>query len=209
MPKIVIIDDDPGIGKYLSTMLERHDYNVSYTTDPNDGIEKIRNDFYNLAMVDIKMCGIDGFEVLRSIKEISPNTNIIMMTAFASTKTAVQAIKAGADDYITKPFKSIKEVLIVIGNALRKKEKSKHSSPNIIGRSPLMVKILSLIERIGNNSSTALISGESGTGKELIAKAIHYAGNRAQAPFVTINCGAIPETLLEFCKRGRSEESEQ
>ncbi|MGA1826583.1 MAG: sigma-54-dependent transcriptional regulator [bacterium] len=197
MPKIVIIDDDPSIGKYLSTMLERHGYTVTYTTDPLDGIEKIRNDFYDCAMVDIKMYGIDGFEVLRSIKEISPMTGIIMMTAFASTKTAVQAMKDGADDYITKPFKSIKEVLIVLGNALQKNKKLAHCPPNIIGRSPRILAILSLIERIGNNSSTALISGESGTGKELIAKAIHYASNRSKAPFVTINCGAIPETLLE------------
>ncbi|MGA1868744.1 MAG: sigma-54-dependent transcriptional regulator [bacterium] len=198
MPRILVIDDDPGIGKYLSTMLTREGYLVSFTIEPQDGIEKIRTHSYDLVMIDIKMSSMDGIEVLKAIKEVNPAINIIMMTAFASTKSAVQSIKDGADDYITKPFKSIKDVLIVIENTLRKREESKkYECPHIIGRSPQMIEILSLVRRIGNNCSTALISGSSGTGKELIAKAIHYYSNRSKGPFITINCGAIPDTLLE------------
>jgi two-component system response regulator PilR (NtrC family) len=154
------------------------------------------------------MPGVGGIDVLKTIKEISPETVVIMITAFATAETAVEAMKLGAYDYITKPFK-IDEIKLIIQKALEKrflrKEnillkreiKSRAGFENFIGKSEPMQKVFFLIRQVADTASTVLITGESGTGKELVAKAIHYTSARKDGPFVTVNCGALPETLLE------------
>jgi len=150
----------------------------------------------------------DGIEVLEAVKETSPDTPVVIMTAYASAETAVLAMKKGAYDYISKPF-NIDDLLLIIKNALDRKKLSdenrylksalrdKYEFKHIIGRSPAMLKVFDLIDKVGQSNASVLITGESGTGKELVAKAIHFNGPRRNYPFVSINCGAVPESLLE------------
>jgi two-component system response regulator PilR (NtrC family) len=168
----------------------------------------MEEDIFDLAIMDIRMPKMDGIAVLERIKETAPETVVIMITAFASTDTAVQAMKKGAYDYITKPFK-IDEIKLIIRNALEKKAlenenvllkrlvESKFSFDNIIGQSPKMVAMYELMEKVTPTKTNILITGESGTGKELVARAIHFNSPRKEKGFVTLNCGAIPENLLE------------
>jgi two-component system response regulator PilR (NtrC family) len=155
------------------------------------------------------MPGMDGLSVLKEIRKISPETAAIMITAYASTKTAVQAIKEGAYDYLTKPFKNNDEIRLIVNNAIEKKRlqeenvilkkelSTKYRLGNIIGKSSQIREIFSLIQKIANNRSTVLITGESGTGKELVARAIHFQSNQKDESFVSVNCGGMPEGLLE------------
>jgi two-component system response regulator PilR (NtrC family) len=158
--------------------------------------------------MDIRMPKLDGIATLKKIKTISPGTSVIMITAYASTDTAIKAMKEGAYDYITKPFK-IDEIKMIIKNALEKKNlqeenillkqvvRDRYHFDNIIGQSAKMSALYDLLEKVSPTKTNILITGESGTGKELVAKAIHYNSPRKEKPFVTLNCGAIPETLIE------------
>jgi len=206
--KILVIDDEPGIREFLEIMLHKSGYLVETVADGLKAIDKIESDLFDLAVVDIQMPVMNGIEVLKKINEKSPETSVIMITAYASHETAIEAMKLGAYDYITKPFK-IDEIKLVIKNALEKKRlerenlrlkrelETKFGFGHIIGRSPELLRVFELIKRVSELNVNVFIVGESGTGKELVARAIHYSGTRRDGPFVAVNCGAIPETLIE------------
>ena len=206
--KILVIDDEPGIREFLEIMLHKSGYLVETVADGLKAIDKIESNLFDLAIVDIQMPVMNGIEVLKKINEKSPETSVIMITAYASHETAIEAMKLGAYDYITKPFK-IDEIKLVIKNALEKKRlerenvrlrkelETKFGFGHIIGRSPELFKVFELIKRVSELNVNIFIVGESGTGKELVARAIHYSGTRRDGPFVAVNCGAIPETLIE------------
>lgn len=189
-------------------MLKKEGYKVGSAVNAEEALKLFHNSNYELVISDIKMSGMDGVELLKKIKEINPETIVLMITAYASVDTAIDAMKAGAYDYITKPF-NVDEVKHIIQNALdrrrletenillKKELKSRYSFANLVGTSPKMLEIYGLIKRVANTRTNILISGESGTGKELVARAIHYESERKEKPFVPINCGAIPENLLE------------
>jgi two-component system response regulator PilR (NtrC family) len=206
--KILVVDDEPGMREFLEIMLEKDGYIVETAADGSKAIDKIENTLFDLAIVDIQMPGMNGIEVLKRVNEKSPETVVIMITAYASHETAIEAMKLGAYDYITKPFK-IDEIKLVIKKALDKKRlerensrlrkelETKYGFGNIIGRSPAILRIFELIKRVSELKVNILITGESGTGKELVARAIHYSGTRREGSFVPVNCGAIPESLME------------
>ena len=193
----------------LSIMLSKEGFDVVAAADGESAIKAIQNDIFDLIITDIKMPKLGGIELLRTVKEVSPETVVIVITAFATTETAVDAMKLGAYDYITKPFKSIEEIKLVIRKALEKrllrKEnillkreiESRIGFDNFIGKSEAMQRVFALIRQVADTTSTVLITGESGTGKELVARAVHAQSSRKNNPFVTVNCGALPETLLE------------
>ncbi|MGA1790851.1 MAG: sigma-54-dependent transcriptional regulator [bacterium] len=209
MDSILIIDDEKSMCEFLSIMLRKEGYRVKYATDPREGLKLVQTDIFDLAIIDMRMPGMDGLSVLKEVRQISPETAVIMITAYASTKTAVEAIKEGAYDYLTKPFKNNDEIKLIIRNALEKKRlreeniilkrelSTKYRLGNILGKSNQMREIFSLIQKVSNNRSTVLITGESGTGKELVARAIHFQSSQRNEPFVSVNCGGMPEGLLE------------
>ncbi|MEC4685449.1 MAG: sigma-54 dependent transcriptional regulator [Nitrospirota bacterium] len=206
--KILIVEDEQGMNEILRILLESDGYEVSSAMDGGKGIELLKKDIFDLVITDIKMPGVDGFEVLRKAKELSPDTLIIMVTAFGTTESAIEAMKLGAYDYIHKPFK-IDEIRIVVNKALEKRGlrrelevlreeiRTTYRLENIIGKSPRMQGLLNIIPKIAQSSSSVLITGESGSGKELVARAIHNISPRAEKAFVAINCASLPEGLLE------------
>lgn len=193
---------------FLAIMLKKEGYTVVTAEDGYEASQAVEEDIYDLVITDIKMPGMNGLELLRHIKQISPDTFVIMITAFSSTEDAVFAMKQGALDYITKPF-DIEKIKLVIKNALERKKlheeheyykrqfEHKFDVGNIVGESAAIRQIFDLIKRVSPGKSTVLITGESGTGKELIARAIHQNSPRREKPFVAVSCGAIPENLLE------------
>ena len=205
---VLVVDDEPGMREFLEIMLTKEGYEVSIASNGEEAIEKIGKESFDLAIVDIQMPGINGIEVLRNTREKNYNTTIIMITAFASHESAIEAMKLGAYDYITKPFK-IDEIKLVIKKSLdknvlekentrlKKELETKYGFENFIGSSNSIQQIFSLINRVSELNVNVLISGESGTGKELVARAVHYSGSRKDGPFIPVNCGAIPETLIE------------
>ncbi|MFQ5786762.1 MAG: sigma-54-dependent transcriptional regulator, partial [Thermodesulfobacteriota bacterium] len=206
--KILVIDDEPGIREFLEIMLHKNGYLVETVADGLKAMDKIESNLFDLAVVDIQMPVMNGIEVLKKINDKSPETSVIMITAYASHETAIDAMKLGAYDYITKPFK-IDEIKLVIKNALDKKRlerenvrlrrelETKFGFGHIIGRSTELLRVFELIKRVSELNVNVFIVGESGTGKELVARAVHYSGTRRDGPFVAVNCGAIPETLIE------------
>ncbi|MBM4338092.1 MAG: sigma-54-dependent Fis family transcriptional regulator [Deltaproteobacteria bacterium] len=206
--KILIADDEKSMRELLDIMLKKEGYKITLASNGEEVIKLIEKDIFDLALVDIRMPRQDGISVLKKIKTVSPETIVIMMTAFASADTAIKAMKEGAYDYITKPFK-IDEIKIIIQNALEKKHlekenfllkqvvRDRYHFENIIGQSSKMLELYDLLEKVAPTKTNILITGESGTGKELVAKAIHYNSPRKDKPFVTLNCGAIPESLIE------------
>ena len=208
MEKILVVDDELSMREFLEIMLKKSGYEVDCVADVEEALLRVENDLYDLVITDVIMPKMNGLELLKKIKEVSPETVVVMMTAYATTETAVEAMKEGAYDYITKPFK-VDEIKLVIQKALEKKKlfrenvllrqelKTRYNFGNIIGASPEMVKVYELIQRVADTKTNILITGDSGTGKELVAKAIHFNSARRDKPFVTINCGAIPENLLE------------
>ncbi len=206
--RILVVDDEPGMREFLEIMLQKDGYDVDTAADGPEAIDKIEESLFDLAIVDIQMPILNGIEVLKKVSEKSPDTTVIMVTAYASHETAIEAMKLGAYDYITKPFK-IDEIKLVIKKALDKKKlerentrlrkelETQYGFGNIIGRSPAIVKVFELIKRVSELNVSVLIMGESGTGKELVARAVHYSGSRHDKPFVPVNCGAIPEALME------------
>ncbi|OGQ09355.1 MAG: hypothetical protein A2026_17850 [Deltaproteobacteria bacterium RBG_19FT_COMBO_46_12] len=193
------------IKKGLSQMGE---FNVETAQNGVEAIEKIEKEIFDLVLTDLKMPEMDGLELLKNIKGTRPEVMVILMTAYGSIETAVEAMKMGANDYITKPInfedlllhisKVQKESLLLKENRLLRMEvRKKFEFNNIIGKSKKMQEIFSLIEKVAPGNSTVIIYGGSGTGKELVAKAIHYHSPRADKPFIPFNCGAIPETLVE------------
>jgi len=206
--RILVVDDEAGMRDLLRILLEKEGYEVLTAGDGATGLALAMNRAPNLVISDIKMPGLDGVGLLAGLREHGFTTPVIMITAYADSESAIQAMKQGAFDYLTKPFK-MDEIKLVIRRALAEaaaRHESEAPAPlpaaepalrGIIGRSPRMVELYKLISRVALVDSSLLITGESGTGKELVARTIHYNSPRAEKPFVAINCGAIPEELLE------------
>lgn len=207
--KILVVDDEAPIREMLKKGLpQMGGFTVDVAQNGQEAIEKIEKDVFDLVLTDLKMPEMDGIELLRTIKGTRPEVLVILMTAYGSIQTAVEAIKIGANDYITKPI-DFNELLVHISKAqkesqllrenrlLRMEVRKKFEFNNIIGKSRKMQEIFSLIEKVAPSNSTVIIYGGSGTGKELVAKAIHYHSPRAERGFLPFNCGAIPETLVE------------
>src|SRR3990172_7322228 len=187
LEKILVVDDEKSMRDFLAIVLKKDGYYVVTASEGEEAIRVIQKEIFDLVITDIKMAKLNGLEVLRAVKETAPQTIVLMITAFASTETAVEAMKEGAYDYIMKPFQ-IDEVKLIIKNAL---EKKKLQEENIRLKRELKD------QKASDSNSNILIFGESGTGKELIARAIHFNSRRKDKPFVTVNCSALPETLLE------------
>ncbi|UCF79177.1 MAG: sigma-54-dependent Fis family transcriptional regulator, partial [Candidatus Eiseniibacteriota bacterium] len=206
--RILIVDDDETMCQFLSIMLTKEGYHVTTASDGQSAIEKVRDGNFDVAITDIKMPGMDGLQVLDAIKAIEPRIPVIIMTGYASQKSAIEAVNKGAFQYLEKHADN-DEIKIVVRNAIEMKRvqsqnvflkrqlRKWHDAKEIIGTSEEMTKVFKTIEKVADTDSTILIYGESGTGKELIAKEIHYRSGRANGPFVSINCGALPKDLLE------------
>jgi DNA-binding NtrC family response regulator len=208
MARIMIIDDEPAMVDVISTICRDRGHEPIPCNSGIRAIETLASVAPQLVICDMKMEKVGGFDVLRECRETLPNTPFIMITAYKSVETAVEALKAGAFDYIVKPFK-IDELQLTMQRALdhqnlerenrhlREVVKEKYKPQNIIGTSGKMQEIYNLIAKVADTDSTILIQGESGTGKELVARALHFNSSREHQPFVAINCSALPENLLE------------
>jgi len=208
MYSILIVDDEESMREFLSIMLQKEGYSVKTASNANDALTMIEKEIFSLAVTDIKMPGMDGIQLLTEIRKVSPDTEVVMITAFGSTDTAVEAMKKGAIDYVVKPFQ-IDEMKIIIRNILEKKRLQQENTllkqelfslsglDQIVGDSPTMIEVFKIIRKTSNSKSNVLITGESGTGKELVARAIHRLSRRSENSFVTVNCGALPDNLLE------------
>jgi two-component system response regulator PilR (NtrC family) len=206
--KILVVEDEKNMREVLSMLLEEEGYEVRVAADGQEGFGCIDSDIFDIIITDIKMPGATGFEVLKRAKDVAPDTMVIMITAFGTIESGIEAMKLGAYDYINKPFK-IDEIRLIVRNALDKRKlkaevtllretvKSSFEVQNIIGRSAPMQKVLKVIPKIAQSGSNVLISGESGTGKELVAAALHNLSPWADNNFVAINCASLPEGLLE------------
>jgi len=205
---LLIVDDEESITEFLSLLFLQEGYAVETAGSVEGARREIARQSFDAVLCDVMMPDGSGLDLLREIKGTEPSPPVVMMTAYTSTKTAIEAMKLGAADYVSKPF-DVEELKIVVQKAveraelsrenvyLRRELEKKYTFNNIIGKSPRMQAIFALIERIARTNSTVLINGESGTGKELIARAIHFASPRAARRFLSINCGALPENLLE------------
>jgi len=208
MNSILVADDEKSLRDFLVIMLKEEGYQVVTASSVEKAIKQIHENEFDLILTDIRMGRSSGIDVLDAAKDALPDTPVVMMTAYASAETAVIAMKKGAYDYISKPFK-IEDIQLIIKNALDKRKltaenrllkntlNDRFQISNVIGKSESIKKIFDLVAKVAQSKATVLITGESGTGKELIAKAIHFNGNRKNYPFVSINCGAMPENLLE------------
>ncbi len=208
MPRILVVDDETAMRQSLKDWLMEDDYEVDLAASGEDAISMARDRSWDIILLDLKMPGMDGLETMSRLKKMIPETEILMMTAYGSIDTAVQAMKEGAFDYLVKPFDPdeidmlIKKIVahkeLVLENILlRKKLAERHQYDEIIGKSDAMQGVFDLISRVARADSTVLITGESGTGKELIAQAIHGNSNRCYMPFIAVSCGALPDSLLE------------
>jgi two-component system response regulator HydG len=205
---ILVVDDDRAHRTMLNTLIGGWGYAVSEADDGSTAIEKVKETSFDLILMDVRMVKVSGLEALETIKAYNPAIPVIIMTAYSSVETAVNALKQGAHDYLTKPL-DFDKLRLTIDRAMehtRLKEENRllretlgqqFDSRNIIGKSPAMLKLLETVSQVAPSEATVLISGESGTGKELIAGAIHFNSQRKNGPFVKINCAAITETLLE------------
>ena len=205
---VLVVDDDHEMRALLRDVLEQHGYTVSLASNGQEALVNLREAEYPVVLTDLRMKGMQGIELLAQIKQSWPETNVILMTAFGSVETAIQAMKQGAYDYLMKPVKNddllratergFREALLRSEiNRLRREVDKEYSFSQILGKSKAMREVFDLIRRVANSPTNILITGESGTGKELVAKALHYNSERKDAPFVPVNCAAIPEHLLE------------
>ncbi|MBN8542261.1 MAG: sigma-54-dependent Fis family transcriptional regulator [Deltaproteobacteria bacterium] len=207
-PRILVVDDEESIREFLDIMLRKEGYEVTCVEDGQKAIDTLKKKSFDLLISDLQMPNVTGIELLKHCRETYPDLLFMMITAFGTAESAVEAMKMGAYDYITKPFK-IDEVRINIANALRsrnlevenrvlrKELQKEYSFQNLVGNSEAMHKIFELIRKVSDSPTNVLVTGESGTGKEMVAKAIHYNSPLKDRPFVSVNCGAIPENLVE------------
>src|SRR5437660_377119 len=215
MSKLLIVDDEQGMRQLLSIVFGREGHDVRVAENGRRALELLRSREADVIVSDVKMPDMDGIELLRAARELLPEVAVVLMTAFATVDTAREAFKLGADDFITKPF-DVEELKLIVAKALErltlkkegetlkvekealiKEQRARGSLGNIIGHSERMQAVYQMIETVAEVQSTVLITGDSGTGKELVARAIHDLSPRAEKPFVSINCGAFTETLLE------------
>lgn len=207
-PRILVVDDEESIREFLEIMLRKEGYEITCVEDGQKAIDILKKKTFDLIISDLQMPNVTGIELLKHCREAYPDVLFMMITAFGTAESAVEAMKMGAYDYITKPFK-IDEVRINIANALRSKNlevenrvlrkelQKEYSFQNLVGNSEAMHKIFDLIRKVSDSPTNILVTGESGTGKEMVAKAIHYNSPMKDRPFVSVNCGAIPENLVE------------
>jgi two-component system response regulator PilR (NtrC family) len=208
MSRILLVDDEPSILSVLSTLMRSQGFEVEPVLGGDKAKEILASDHFDLMISDIRMSPVDGIELLKYAKSVKPGMSAIMITAYASVETAVEAMKLGAFDYVTKPFK-VDELLITVQRALEYRRaiseneelkaqiQASYGFENMVAESSDMRKICDMVMRVAPTDQTVLIGGESGTGKEVIAKAIHANSVRKKKPFVPINCAALPEQLLE------------
>jgi two-component system response regulator AtoC len=201
--RILIVDDEPSIRMVLRAHLTRSGYQVTAAENGAEAIALLRNEEFHLVVSDLKMPIVGGMKLLSHCQEVYPGLPVVLITAHGTVDSAVAAIKSGAHDYVTKPFDS-DELLPIIRKGLRIEEKQRtvlHEDAvgryKIIGQTPKMNSVYSMIEKVCRSPTTVLITGESGTGKELVAQALHDSSDRTNAPFIQVNCGAIPESLFE------------
>jgi two-component system, NtrC family, response regulator PilR len=208
MSNILIVDDEQSYRQLLTLVFNDDGYRIRTAVNGRDALEALKKEPADLIISDVRMPDMDGIEMLRAVRETLPDVGVVLMTAFASVETAREAFKLGADDFIQKPFdveelklivkKTLeKQALIDENRAFKRAQRERGSVKNIVGNSAKMQAIFQMIETVAEVQSTILITGESGTGKELVARAIHDLSPRAEKPFISINCGAFTETLLE------------
>ncbi len=208
MSNLLIVDDEQSYRQLLTLIFQDDGHNIRTASNGREAVAVLQEEPANLIISDVKMPDMDGIELLRAVREFLPDTAVVLMTAFASVETAREAFKLGADDFIQKPF-DVEELKLIVKKALEKQalidenrafkraQRERGSIKNIIGNSDKMKAIFQMIETVAEVQSTVLVTGESGTGKELVARAIHDLSPRAEKPFISINCGAFTETLLE------------
>jgi len=206
--RVLVVDDEPSMRELLDITLKQEGYDVTLADGGEAALSALDETVFDLVVTDLRMRKVDGLAVLRAVKERAPGTAVLMVTAFASTDTAVEAMKLGAYDYVTKPFK-LDEIRLTIANALERKRLHEENQAlrrqlhrergfaNFVGRSRRMLDVFETIRKIADTPSNVMITGETGTGKELVAQAIHNESPRRDRPFVSVNCGAIPEGLME------------
>ena len=205
--RVLVVDDEQSMREFLEIFLRSEGYAVRTADGVAAARHELEADDFDVVITDVQMPGGNGLDLLRLTQSDAPETVVIVMTAYASTETAIEAMKAGAYDYVSKPFK-VDEMRVVLEKALEKKhlasenrrlrkELSQGRDRSIVGTSPAMRRVLDFVAQVADTRANVLISGESGTGKEVVARAIHRGGERRDAPFVALNCGAIPENLIE------------
>ncbi len=206
--RILVVDDERSMRELLSIMLRQQGYEVQLAESGEHAIDTVRREVFDLVITDLRMRKVDGLAVLRAVKDGSPDTAVLVVTAYASPETAVEAMRAGAYDYVTKPFK-IEEIGVTIANALERKRLHEENLAlkrqldlqrgldGFVGKSRKMLDVFETIRKTADSPSNVMITGESGTGKELVARAIHRESPRRDGPFVSVNSGAIPEGLME------------
>jgi DNA-binding NtrC family response regulator len=205
---ILVVDDERSMREMLAIMLRKEGYEIVTADGRGQAAAVLRNETIDMVITDVKLRDGDGIEILRHVKAVSPETIVIVMTAFGTTEIAVAARKLGAEAYVLKPF-DIDELRIVVRDAfansrlreenvlLKREVGQRYGLDRVVGTSPVMASMFEMVRAVAPTSSTVLVTGESGTGKELVARAIHGLSGRAEGPFVSINCGALPDTLLE------------
>ncbi len=207
-PVILIVDDDEGNRSSLGRIFSREGFSVLYAVTGEEGLAQLRGNMVNVMVTDLKMPGMDGLELLRSARAISPEVEVILMTAYGTVETAVEAMKVGAYDFVTKPFRKAqivkavrqaleKQSLVLENKSLRAQLAHILGDREIIGTSPAMKRTLDLIRQAAPSTATVLLEGKSGTGKELLARTVHTISPRREHPFIAVNLAALPETIIE------------
>lgn len=208
MARLLVVDDETSIREFLEILLLRAGHQVRLAKDAIDAIAQLKEQPVDLVLTDLRLPRGSGMDVLAYVSKQMPSTQVVIMTAFATTETAIEAMKAGAYDYIIKPFK-VDELTVLIDRALERRRlqtenvalkatlNARAAHSRLLGSSERMQEVFELIQKVAPTRTTILLTGESGTGKEIVARAIHTRGPRVNEPFVAINCGAIPETLIE------------
>lgn len=206
--RILVVDDDSLVREFVCETLKRRSYFVDEAESGETALEMLSEADYELVITDLKMHRVTGMDVLRETMKLQPECRVMVITAFGTIENAVEAMRIGACDYITKPFTADELEILVErslefkklrdeNRSLRNELEDKYAYTNLVGNSPLMKKMFELIKNVANSPSTVLVTGETGTGKELVARAIHYNSNRANKPFIKMNCAALPEGLIE------------
>jgi len=206
--RVLVIDDDLSLRQFLRNMLKRSGYTIETAASGREGLQTMEREPAGVVVTDLQMEGMDGMQVLRTVREKWPETEVVMITAHATAENAVEAMKHGAHDYVVKPF-NVSQLQVILSKAFEKRAMAEENRDlraalqqrfgygSMVGSSEPMLRVYDMIERVKDTPVTVLVNGESGTGKELVARAIHYEGDRASKPFRSINCGAIPENLIE------------
>src|SRR5438132_1082247 len=206
MRRVLIADDEESIRHVLTELLEERGYEVRAVTDGEEAMRELSARDYDALVTDVRMPKMNGLDLVRAAQTASPETTIIVMSAYGSHDLAIEAMKAGAYDYLGKPFRP-DEVLLVLRKAeererlrrenLRLRQEVSRRTPQLVAEGPAMKEVMRVVQKVAPTPTTVLIEGESGTGKELVARALHDLSSRAERPFVAVNCGGIPETLIE------------